>query len=312
MLLFLNIVGCKEKEEHQKMEITELYAIECLQKIPNIVQIKPVTEDNDPNGNLNKQGGYISQIYFSVDLIDQDEVYGETVIDKGTDAGGSIEIYRTIADAMKRDEYLSAFDGGFMSSGSHTVLDCCVIRTSNLLTASQQKELEKNIIFSLSGKAEQITKIAIETKQDNNTEESIIEYEFDKLILLPDMFAAGTLYPESCYGWCSYFDFNDEVISEYIIYKIDTEYTYYEYDDKVWVDFSFYCDPSYFKDRSKLTDFAFQVVAYDFDDVRLNSIVAHGGGNWGEKIKISATMELELSDVTNGVKIKLDDYRLSD
>lgn len=128
---------------------TEAYVIQCLGKVENIVDISAVTEDNDPNGNLNKTGGYTAQVYFSSSLVNQNEVYGTSLIEKGTDAGGSIEVYSNVDDATKRNEYLAGFDGGIFASGSHTVIGTVIIRTSNELTASQQKALEASIIAAL-------------------------------------------------------------------------------------------------------------------------------------------------------------------
>ena len=128
---------------------TEAYVIECLKKVENIVDISAVTEDNDPNGNLNKAGGYTAQIYFSSDLVNQSEVYGTYIKEKGTDAGGSIEVYANVEDATTRNEYLASFDGGIFASGSHTVVGTVLVRTSDELTASQQQTLEANIIAAL-------------------------------------------------------------------------------------------------------------------------------------------------------------------
>lgn len=132
---------------------SEQFVIERLTGLPNIVGIEAVTEDNDPNGMLNKQGGYTSTVYFSSDLVDQPDMYasdGYTGIPAiGTDGGGSVEVYSTVEDAVERDAYLAVFDGGMFSSGSHTVAGTCVIRTSNYMTASQQSEMEQNIIDSL-------------------------------------------------------------------------------------------------------------------------------------------------------------------
>jgi len=127
----------------------EGYVIECLGKVKQIVDISAVTEDNDPNGNLNKEGCYTAQIFFSSDLVNQGEVDGNTIIDKGTDCGGSIEVYSTSEDAQNREVYLSAFDGGILASGSHEVVGTVVVRTSNNLKASEQKEMETNIISAL-------------------------------------------------------------------------------------------------------------------------------------------------------------------
>lgn len=127
----------------------ESYIIECLRKVSNIENLSAVTEDNDPNGNLNKAGGYTSQVFFACDLVEQEKVIGDTIIEKGTDCGGSIEVYLTAEEANMRNTYLSTFDGGIFASGSHTVIGTVLVRTSNLLTASQQKELEANIIAIL-------------------------------------------------------------------------------------------------------------------------------------------------------------------
>ena len=128
---------------------SEGYIIQCLSKIPNIVDISAVTEDNDPNGKLNKAGGYTAQVYFSSDLVNQGSVLGSTVIEKGTDGGGSIEVYANVQDAEKRNDYLASFDGTLFASGSHTVVGTVLVRTSDELTASQQKEMEANIIAEL-------------------------------------------------------------------------------------------------------------------------------------------------------------------
>ena len=128
---------------------SEAYIIQSLSNVPNIVDISAVTEDNDPNRKLNKAGGYTAQVYFSSDLIDQRRVFGNSIIEKGTDCGGSIEVYSSVEDAEKRNSYLSSFDGTLIASGSHTVIGTVLVRTSNELTASQQKEMEANIIAAL-------------------------------------------------------------------------------------------------------------------------------------------------------------------
>lgn len=136
----------------QLLQITkpqESFVIARLKKVKGIKGISAVTEENDPNGQLGKQGGYISQVYFSYNKIKQSEILGNSIIDKGTDCGGSIETYNNENDAKNRDSYLANFDGGMLSSGSHRVLGTMVVRTSSELTASQQKELENNIVNSL-------------------------------------------------------------------------------------------------------------------------------------------------------------------
>lgn len=125
---------------------SEDFIIQRLKKISSIMDIQAVTEDNDPNGHLNKQGGYTASVYFSSSLVDQSDVYGTDTVDKGTDCGGCIEVYTTTSDAEKREVYLSSYDGTILDSGSHNVLGTILIRTSSKLTATQQKNLEKEII----------------------------------------------------------------------------------------------------------------------------------------------------------------------
>lgn len=120
-----------------------------LKEVPGILNMAPVTEDNDPNGNLNKAGGYTSTVYFESQNVDQSAVFGKDLIDKGVDAGGAIETYKTDKDATKRDAYLGAFDGGILSSGSHKVIGTVLVRTSTKLTATQQNEFTQAIINAL-------------------------------------------------------------------------------------------------------------------------------------------------------------------
>lgn len=120
-----------------------------LKEVPGIINMEPVTEDNDPNGNLNKAGGYTSDVYFESQNVNQSDVYGNDLIEKGVDAGGAIETYKTNKDAAERDSYLGVFDGGVISSGSHKVIGTVLIRTSDKLTATQQNELTQAIIDAL-------------------------------------------------------------------------------------------------------------------------------------------------------------------
>ncbi len=138
------------KQMKQVTNPSEDFIIQCLQKIDGISGYQAVTEDRDPNGNLNKQGGYTAAVYFSSALINQDEVYGYDIVDKGTEGGGCIEVYANTEDAEKRNTYLSSFDGaGLLNSGSHTVVGTVLIRTSSELTATQQNELTRTITDKL-------------------------------------------------------------------------------------------------------------------------------------------------------------------
>jgi hypothetical protein len=122
------------------------FIIQRLSRIPEIGEIQAATEDNDPNRGLNKAGSYTAQVYFESNVIDQSEFDEQDVVGKGTDCGGSIEVFSTIVDAERENSYLGNFDGTIFASGSHRVLGTIVVRTSNNLTATQQKSLEGQII----------------------------------------------------------------------------------------------------------------------------------------------------------------------
>lgn len=129
---------------------TEAYVIECLQKVEHVADISAVTEDNDPNGHLNKPGGYTATVYYSDDRISLDtSIHGTSVIEQGTDGGGAIEVYSTVEDAEKRRDYLAVYDGGIFASGTHTVIGTVLVRTSDELKASEQQDMEARIIAAL-------------------------------------------------------------------------------------------------------------------------------------------------------------------
>lgn len=122
------------------------FVIQRLSRISEIREIQAATEDNDPNGGLNKAGSYTAAVYFESGNIDQAEFDEKDVVGKGTSCGGSIEVFSTIADAERRNSYLGNFDGTIFASGSHHVVGTVVVRTSNDMTATQQKHLEGQII----------------------------------------------------------------------------------------------------------------------------------------------------------------------
>ena len=128
---------------------TDEFVMERLQRIETITEMDAVTPDHDPNGQLNKQGGYIGCIYFTDTQVDRSRLYikdGEdNVIDVGTDGGGAVEIFKTVEEATQRDTYLGSFDGGMFASGSHYVVGTCLVRTSNELNGTQQLELTDQI-----------------------------------------------------------------------------------------------------------------------------------------------------------------------
>lgn len=134
---------------HKLYELDENEIISILSQLENVENIEAVTNKNDPNKMLGKDGGYISCVYFTLDLVDADNVPGDGVIGKGTDAGGCIELYKTVEEAMNRCEYLKDFDDTLLYSGSYAIVGKSVIRTSYLLTNEQQINITKQIVDKL-------------------------------------------------------------------------------------------------------------------------------------------------------------------
>lgn len=134
---------------HNLNSVNESAITNSLSGISNVVEYKAVTESNDPNGMLNKEGGYISAVYFTLDLIDYKSVPGNTVIDKGTDGGGCVELYANLTDAQSRCEYLKQFDNTLLYSGSYALVGRMVIRTSYQLSNQQQINVTESIVNNI-------------------------------------------------------------------------------------------------------------------------------------------------------------------
>lgn len=128
----------------------ESFLLERAKNVETITDVEAATEETDGNKMMNKEGGYYAYIALKSSLVDTSYYEGSTA-EIGNDGGGAIEAFKTVKEAKARDEYLSQFDsiGGILSPGSHKVVGTLVIRTSDELTASQQKELETNIINAL-------------------------------------------------------------------------------------------------------------------------------------------------------------------
>ncbi len=117
-----------------------------LKKVEAIKEIEAVTKDKNPDGLLGKQGGYYSCLYFSIDSLSKAEIPGDSVIDKGVDAGGAVEIYDSKEKAEERCEYLASFDGTVLTTGSYAAVGTMVIRTSYMLDDTEQYKLTDSII----------------------------------------------------------------------------------------------------------------------------------------------------------------------
>lgn len=122
---------------------SESWVVKRLENVDDVLAIQPVTPDNDPNGLLNKEnGGYSACIYFTSTGVEAD---GDNPVDKGTDGGGAIEVYRSLEDAEARCEYLSGFDNTILYTGSYAIVGTMVIRISYIYTGEAQYELTDRI-----------------------------------------------------------------------------------------------------------------------------------------------------------------------
>ena len=80
-------------------------------------------------------------------VLEEQEKYD--VIAAGTAGGGAVEIFATVEEAEKRDEYLAYFAGSVMDPGAHAVEGTCVIRASRYLEADQQEALIETVRAAL-------------------------------------------------------------------------------------------------------------------------------------------------------------------
>ena len=145
----INQVNTSIKQYELVFNPSEQYLIQCLENVSEINGISAATEETDSNNLLHKPNGYTAKIFYSENVLHPNGVDQGSIIENGTDGGGSIEAYETVEGATKRNDYLSTFDGSFFDSGSHTVIGSIIIRTSKKLTATQQKELTQAIIDQL-------------------------------------------------------------------------------------------------------------------------------------------------------------------
>lgn len=130
------------------------WVMERLSTISEIIETQAVTVEQNPDGLLGKEGGYSDCIYFTIAAAIPSEVPGNSIVEKGTDAGGAIEVYATLADAEDRIEYLSGFDGTVLYSGSYAIVGTMVIRTSYKLTDELQLAITDKITRTMTALAQ--------------------------------------------------------------------------------------------------------------------------------------------------------------
>lgn len=154
ILMILSLGGCSDDEYTSKIyELSEEedalvnkpskeYVITALSQLESVIGIEASSEPVD---------GAQETIYFSSNLVDQSNFSEDDgVEEKGTSAGGSIDIYETSEEAIERDEYLHGFDDAvLLNSGSHAVAGTIVIRISEKLDEDKQEALTDEIVAAL-------------------------------------------------------------------------------------------------------------------------------------------------------------------
>jgi len=151
-VLFLGVItGCGNSQNNLLNNPKDEDVKNAIEKIDGVKSTCVVTEENDPNGSLNKAGSYTGAVYFRLTQVDEniadDEYaipYEDDACKAGTSGGGQIEIYANEKDAKSRNDYLTSFDGTIFAD-FHNVRGTVIIRLSNQLSASQQNELEEKI-----------------------------------------------------------------------------------------------------------------------------------------------------------------------
>lgn len=125
--------------------------INSIKNVNEISDIRSVSKETDINGLFEKEdGGYVGCIYFKKDSINS-KLFKSTdnSIIRGTDGGGSIEIFESLDDAKERCDYLDEFDGTLLNSGSYALLGTMVIRTSYMLSDEEQYDLTDKIVRAI-------------------------------------------------------------------------------------------------------------------------------------------------------------------
>ena len=125
------------------------WVLERLSTVEDIQAPMAVTEGNDPNGLLGKDGGYSACIYFMLQQATPSTVEGKDAVEKGTDGGGAVEVYPTLEAARNRCEYLSQFDNTLLYSGSYAIVGTMVVRTSYRLSNQEQIDMTDVIVRAL-------------------------------------------------------------------------------------------------------------------------------------------------------------------
>ena len=119
-----------------------------LRKVRNISKIEVVSDEDKKSDLFFYDGMFKDCAYFTSDLV-KDVIDGQTPVEKGTDAGGCVEIYETVERAHERFDYLMGFDNTIYYSGQFITVGTMIVRTSYLLSDEENSELVNEIVNAL-------------------------------------------------------------------------------------------------------------------------------------------------------------------
>lgn len=130
-----------------------------LNTIDTIKETCILNENTDPNNEIGKDHQYYIKVSYIDKRVDV-KYYGnldnnynfvatsKSCAENGSEAGGTIEVFRTVEDAKTRKEYLDGFTG-VLSSGKSKLVNTTLIRVSPNLKASEQNDLLEKIYQTL-------------------------------------------------------------------------------------------------------------------------------------------------------------------
>ena len=123
------------------------YVISTLQSVDGIMGIEAVTTETDINHILSENSGGTSAVFFEFSGVDQEQFQNyQSIIDKGTDAGGCIEVFKDIPSMKSRALVLSLFP---FIAGRHKIVGTTIVRTSRKLSKESQSNLANEICLKL-------------------------------------------------------------------------------------------------------------------------------------------------------------------
>ncbi len=141
------------KQLKQVTKPKQSFLLERAKKVDTITSVEAATEKTDPNNLINKDGAYYAYIAMKSSMVEEmepDLYTNDSPLEAGNAGGAVIEAFKTVKDAKNRSDYLASLHGpGLFWSGTSKVVGTLVVRTSEELTASQEKKLEKDIIKEL-------------------------------------------------------------------------------------------------------------------------------------------------------------------